>query len=154
MQQAEIFTTDSGFDRFFKTIHNAGCDKLSPILGQTGTDIVLTAPDLVYLLAKLVTDRDVPSGRKLDLLGTLLYLVSPFDLFPDKWKLLGKIDDAYVTITGVAKVLNRVDMDILERYWLGNPKVLTTTRSVLNFFDEKFGSGFLRKFMQNAGKTA
>jgi len=153
MQQAEIFSTDSGFDRFFKTLHNAGCDKLSPILGETGTDIVLTAPDLVYLLSKLVADRDVPSGRKLDLLGTLLYLVSPFDLFPDKWKLLGRIDDAYVTLTSVAKVLNRVDMDILMRYWLGNPKLLTTTRDVLNYFDKKFGSGFIRKVVQNAAKT-
>ena len=153
MQQAEIFSTDSGFDRFFKTLHNAGCDKLSPILGETGTDIVLTAPDLVYLLSKLVADRDVPSGRKLDLLGTLLYLVSPFDLFPDKWKLLGRIDDAYVTLTSVAKVLNRVDMDILMRYWLGNPKLLTTTRDVLNYFDKKFGSGFIRKIVQNAAKT-
>ena len=153
MQQAEIFSTDSGFDRFFKTLHNAGCDKLSPILGETGTDIVLTAPDLVYLLSKLVADRDVPSGRKLDLLGTLLYLVSPFDLFPDKWKLLGRIDDAYVTLTSVAKVLNRVDMDILMRYWLGNPKLLTTTRDVLNYFDKKFGSGFIRKIVENAAKT-
>ena len=153
MQQAEIFSTDSGFDRFFKTLHNAGCDKLSPILGETGTDIVLTVPDLVYLLSKLVADRDVPSGRKLDLLGTLLYVMSPFDLFPDKWKLLGRIDDAYVTLTSVAKVLNRVDMDILMRYWLGNPKLLTTTRDVLNYFDKKFGSGFIRKVVQNAAKT-
>ena len=153
MQQAEIFSTDSGFDRFFKTLHNAGCDKLSPILGETGTDIVLTVPDLVYLLSKLVADRDVPSGRKLDLLGTLLYVMSPFDLFPDKWKLLGRIDDAYVTLTSVAKVLNRVDMDILMRYWLGNPKLLTTTRDVLNYFDKKFGSGFIRKVVQNAAKS-
>ena len=149
MQQAEIFTNDSGFDRFFKTIHNTGCEKLSPIIGEFGTDVVLTAPDLVYLLAKLITDRDVPSGRKLDLLGTLLYVASPFDLFPDKWKLLGKLDDAYVTVSSIAKVLNRVDMDILERYWLGNPKVLTTTRSVLNYFDRKFGSGFINQFMKN-----
>ena len=153
MQQAEIFTTDSGYDRFFKTLHNAGCDKLSPVLGETGTDAVLLVPDMVYLLSKLVADSEVPSGRKLDLLGTLLYVLSPFDLFPDKWKLLGKIDDAYVTLTSVAKVLNRVDMDILMRYWLGNPKVLTTTREVLNFLDQKFGSGFIRKVVQNAAKA-
>ena len=153
MQQAEIFTTDSGYDRFFKTLHNAGCDKLSPVLGETGTAAVLLVPDMVYLLSKLVADSEVPSGRKLDLLGTLLYVLSPFDLFPDKWKLLGKIDDAYVTLTSVAKVLNRVDMDILMRYWLGNPKVLTTTREVLNFLDQKFGSGFIRKVVQNAAKA-
>ena len=153
MQQAEIFTNDSGFDRFFKTIHNTGCEKLSPVIGELGTDIVLTAPDMVYLLTKLMTDKEVPSGRKLDLIGNLLYVLSPFDLFPDKWKLLGKLDDAYVTLTSVAKVLNRVDMDILERYWLGNPKLLTTTRGLLNFFDEKFGSGLLRKIMENAAKA-
>ena len=122
MQQAEIFTNDSGFDRFFKTIHNVGCEKLSPVIGELGTDIVLTAPDMVYLLTKLMTDKEVPSGRKLDLIGNLLYVLSPFDLFPDKWKLLGKLDDAYVTVSSLAKVLNRVDMDILMRYWLGNPR--------------------------------
>ncbi len=153
MQKAEFFTSDSGYDRFFKTIHNTGCDKLSPIIGETGTDIVLTVPDLFYLLTKLMTDSDVPSGRKLDLLGNLLYVLSPFDLFPDKWKLLGRIDDAYVTLTSVAKVVNRVDMDILMRYWLGNPRVLTTTRDVLNFFDEKLGSGLIRKVMKNASRA-
>ena len=153
MQQAEIFTTDSGYDRFFKNLHNAGCDKLGPIIGATGTDIVLTVPDLFYLLSKLMMDQDVPSGRKLDLAGNLLYVLSPFDLFPDKWKLLGKLDDAYVTVSSLAKVLNRVDMDILMRYWLGNPKVLTTTRSMLDFVDEKFGSGLLRKLMKNASKA-
>ena len=151
MQRAEIFTNDSGFDRFFKTIHNTGCDKLSPIVGETLTDLVLVTPDLAYLLAKLVTDREVPSGRKLDLLGTLLYVVSPFDLIPDKWKLLGRIDDIYMSVTSVAKTLNRVDMDILMRYWLGNPKVLTTTRSVLNYFDQKFGSGLMKQIRKNAG---
>ncbi len=153
MQKAEFFTSDSGYDRFFKTIHNTGCDKLSPIIGETGTDIVLTVPDLFYLLTKLMTDSDVPSGRKLDLLGNLLYVLSPFDLFPDKWKLLGRIDDAYVTLTSVAKVVNRVDMDILMRYWLGNPRVLTTTRDVLNFFDEKLGSGLIRKVVKNASRA-
>jgi uncharacterized membrane protein YkvA (DUF1232 family) len=153
MQQAEIFTTDSGYDRFFKNLHNAGCDKLGPIIGATGTDIVLTVPDLFYLLSKLMTDQDVPSGRKLDLVGNLLYVLSPFDLFPDKWKLLGRLDDTYVTLSSVAKVLNRVDMDILERYWLGNPKVLTTTRSVLDWFDQKFGSGLIQQIVKKASKA-
>lgn len=153
MQQAEIFTTDSGYDRFFKTIHNAGCDKLSPIIGETGTDLALFAPDMLYLLTKLMTDSDVPSGRKLDLLGNLLYVLSPFDLFPDKWKLLGRLDDAYVTISSVAKVVNRVDMDILMRYWLGNPKVLTGARSVLNYFDEKLGSGLINQILKKATKA-
>ena len=153
MQQAEIFTTDSAYDRFFKTLHNAGCDKLSPIIGETGTDLALLAPDMLYLLTKLMTDSDVPSGRKLDLIGNLLYVLSPFDLFPDKWKLLGKIDDAYVTVTSVAKVVNRVDMDVLMRYWLGNPKVLTGTRSVLNFFDQKFGSGLINQIMKKASRA-
>ena len=153
MQQAEIFSTDSGFDRFFKNLHNAGCDKLSPVIGETGTDLALLAPDMLYLLTKLMTDSDVPSGRKLDLIGNLLYVISPFDLFPDKWKLLGRIDDAYVTVTSVAKVLNRVDMDILERYWLGNPKVLTSTRGLLNWFDEKLGSGLLKQIVKKAGKA-
>ena len=108
---------------------------------------------MLYLLTKLMTDSDVPSGRKLDLIGNLLYVLSPFDLFPDKWKLLGKIDDAYVTVTSVAKVVNRVDMDVLMRYWLGNPKVLTGTRSVLNFFDQKFGSGLINQIMKKASKA-
>ena len=58
-----------------------------------------------------------------------------------------------MTVSSLAKVLNRVDMDILMRYWLGNPKVLTTTRSMLDFVDEKFGSGLIRKLVKNANKA-
>ena len=75
----------------------------------------------------------------------LLYVLSPLDLVPDSFPLLGKIDDAYAILVSVAKLLRSTDRDIILRHWLGDPETIDTVRAWLNYFDEKFGSGLMKK---------
>lgn len=87
----------------------------------------------------------MPSSRKLDLGFALLYVLSPLDLVPDSFPLLGKIDDAYAILVSVAKLLRSTDRNIILRHWLGDPETIDTVRAWLNYFDEKLGSGLMKK---------
>ena len=59
--------------------------------------------------------------------------------------LLGKIDDAYAILVSVAKLLRSTDRNIILRHWLGDPETIDTVRAWLNYFDEKLGSGLMKK---------
>ena len=45
----------------------------------------------------------------------------------------------------VAKLLRSTDRNIILRHWLGDPETIDTVRAWLNYFDEKFGSGLMKK---------
>ena len=98
-------------------------------------------------ICKLMLDPDVPSSRKLDLGLALLYVLSPLDLVPDSVPLLGKLDDAYAIAVSVAKLLRGTERDVILRHWLGEPETIDSVRAWLDYFDNKLGSGLMKKVM-------
>ena len=61
--------------------------------------------------------------------------------------LLGKIDDTYAILVSVAKLLRSTDRNIILRHWLGEPETIDSARAWLDYFDNKFGSGLMKKVM-------
>ena len=133
------YMDDNAFDRFYKRARYQANSFVAGKLGSKAADYLTTLPDFAYLICKLMLDPDVPSSRKLDLGFALLYVLSPLDLVPDAFPLLGKNDDAYAILVSVAKLLRSTD-----RY-IGDPETIDTVRAWLNYFDEKFGSGLMKK---------
>ena len=88
-----------------------------------------------------------PTSRKLDLGLALLYVLSPLDLVPDSVPLLGKLDDAYAIAVSVAKLLRGTGRDVILRHWLGEPETIDSVRAWLDYFDNKLGSGLMKKVM-------
>ena len=129
------YRDDNAFDRFYKRARYQANSFVAGKLGSKAADYLTTLPDFAYLICKLMLDPDVPSSRKLDLGFALLYVLSPLDLVPDSFPLLGKIDDAYAILVSVAKLLRSTD----------RPETIDTVRAWLNYFDEKFGSGLMKK---------
>jgi uncharacterized membrane protein YkvA (DUF1232 family) len=77
-------------------------------------------PDLVRLLARLVSDPRLPRPAKIVLAAAALYLASPFDLIPDFIPIVGYLDDVLVAAVILDGVLNYVDRRLLLRYWPGS----------------------------------
>ena len=115
------YMDDNAFDRFYKRARYQANSFVAGKLGSKAADYLTTLPDFAYLICKLMLDPDVPSSRKLDLGFALLYVLSPLDLEPASIPLLGK------------------------RHWLGDPETIDTVRAWLNYFDEKLGSGLMKK---------
>ena len=109
------YMDDNAFDRFYKRARYQANSFVAGKLGSKAADYLTTLPDFAYLICKLMLDPDVPSSRKLDLGFALLYVLSPLDLVPDSFPLLG------------------------------DPETIDTVRAWLNYFDEKLGSGLMKK---------
>ena len=127
------YMDDNAFDRFYKRARYQANSFVAGKLGSKAADYLTTLPDFAYLICKL------------DLGFALLYVLSPLDLVPDSFPLLGKIDDAYAILVSVAKLLRSTDRNIILRHWLGDPETIDTVRAWLNYFDEKLGSGLMKK---------
>jgi uncharacterized membrane protein YkvA (DUF1232 family)/membrane-associated phospholipid phosphatase len=76
-------------------------------------------PDLLRLVGRLATDRDLPIGvrGRLVLLGG--YLAMPFDLVPDFVPVLGYADDAIIVAWTLRSVARQAGMPTLRRHWPG-----------------------------------
>ena len=76
-------------------------------------------PNLLRLIAKLVTDPTLPRAAKIALAAAMVYLASPLDLVPDFIPLLGYLDDLMLAAVLVDGLLNYVDRALVLKYWPG-----------------------------------
>jgi uncharacterized membrane protein YkvA (DUF1232 family) len=81
-------------------------------------------PNLIRLIAKLVTDPMLPRAAKVALAAAMVYLASPIDLVPDFIPLLGYLDDVLLAAVLVDGLLNYVDRALILKYWPGTPDSL------------------------------
>ena len=76
-------------------------------------------PDLLRLLRRLTTNRDLPTGIRVRVGLLLAYLAFPIDLVPDFIPILGYLDDAILVVLVLRSVCRRVSMEELRDAWPG-----------------------------------
>ena len=76
-------------------------------------------PDLLRLLRRLTTNRDLPTGVRVRVGLLLAYLAFPIDLVPDFIPILGYADDAILVVLVLRSVCRRVSMEELRNAWPG-----------------------------------
>ena len=75
-------------------------------------------PGLVF---RLMLDRRVPLRLKLIIPAAVLYLISPIDLLPDLFPVLGHTDDLIVIILALASFLLMTPRSVLQEHLTGRP---------------------------------
>lgn len=78
-------------------------------------------PDVIRLLKRLATDRELPRGVRVRLVLLFVYLAFPLDLIPDFIPVLGYADDAIIVAAVLRSVVRRVGTDPLQQHWPGSP---------------------------------
>ena len=131
-------------DRLYLRGRAAVAYKLEPHIGKRVMDVAALPADTLYMVSKILADREVPAGRKLDFVLSIGYLFLPFDLIPDKWKVIGFLDDTLAVVSSVGKVLRTTERERLLEYWQGDPAMLDGARNLAIKIDEKIGSGMLK----------
>lgn len=76
-------------------------------------------PDLLRLLRRMMTNRDLPTGVRVRVGLLFLYLAIPIDLVPDFIPILGYADDAIIVVLVLRNVCRRVSLDELRTAWPG-----------------------------------
>lgn len=90
---------------------NEFLEKISSVAKRAGSKFVYAALILYYtLLSPNVSKRD-----KALIIGALGYMISPFDVIPDAYPIVGLSDDMAVLIFVLRKVWTNVDPDIQQK---------------------------------------
>ncbi|HVE35750.1 MAG TPA: DUF1232 domain-containing protein [Gemmatimonadaceae bacterium] len=81
-------------------------------------------PQYVRLLGGLITDPRVALVDKLFVFGAIAYIVMPIDLIPDFIPFFGEIDDVYLLVLALQRLISNAGRPVLLAHWSGEPSDL------------------------------
>ena len=76
-------------------------------------------PAYLKLLGGLITDRRVSAVDKLLVAGAIAYIVMPLDIIPDFIPFFGEVDDVFVLILALQRLVANAGRPVLMAHWSG-----------------------------------
>ena len=76
-------------------------------------------PHYLKLLFGLLRDSRVSVVDKLLVAGAIAYVVSPIDLIPDFIPFLGEVDDIFLVLTALQRLISNAGRSVLLDHWAG-----------------------------------
>jgi uncharacterized membrane protein YkvA (DUF1232 family) len=100
-----------------------------PSRPRTGAKRTLTAtmrelPNYLRLLWGLMTDRRVQQVDKLLVAGAIAYIIMPLDWIPDFIPFFGEIDDVFLLVMSLQRLVQSAGRHVLLDHWVGDPEAL------------------------------
>lgn len=91
-------------------------------------------PSYVRLFVGLISDKRIAIIDKLLVAGAVAYILSPLDLIPDFVPFLGQVDDIYLLMLAVQRLLSNAGKKVLADHWTGpmGELSLVNVRNVLS----------------------
>lgn len=89
-------------------------------------DVIRQLPNYVRLLFGLLTDRRVATVDKLLVGAAVAYILAPVDLIPDFIPFLGEVDDVFLLVTALQRLIANAGRTVLLQYWVGDPRELSS----------------------------
>lgn len=78
-------------------------------------------PNFLRLLGGLLTDRRVSNTDKLLVAGAIGYILLPIDLVPDFIPFLGEVDDLFLLVLALQRLIANAGRAVIEDHWMGEP---------------------------------
>ncbi|MFN9794806.1 MAG: YkvA family protein [Gemmatimonas sp.] len=86
--------------------------------------VVRQIPSYLRLLVGLVGDRRVSRLDRVFVVAALAYIVSPLDFIPDLIPFLGQVDDVFLLMTALQRMVENAGRGVLRDHWRGAPDEL------------------------------
>jgi len=83
-------------------------------------------PNFLRLLGGLITDMRVSTTDKLLVAGAVAYILLPMDFIPDFIPFLGEVDDIFVLVLALQRLIANAGRAVLLDHWMGDPKQLSS----------------------------
>jgi len=116
-------------------------------------EYLLLAPDLFYLLIKLMQDPEVPRSKKVKVGAVIAYFITPFDFLPEALLgLIAYVDDVALTAYVLNDFFNEMNPDIIKDNWPGEKKLLNVIQKILEDSDKFINKNIvnrLKKLIDN-----
>lgn len=82
-------------------------------------------PNFLRLLYGLITDKRVNAVDKLVVAGAIAYILLPVDVIPDFVPFLGEVDDVFLLILALQRLISNAGRSVVQSYWPGDPADLS-----------------------------
>lgn len=101
-------------------------DRGSPRTGakKTVMGYIGELPRFLRLLWGLITDPRVAVLDKLLVAGAIAYIVAPVDFIPDFIPFLGEVDDVYLLVLSLRRLMENAGRAVMLSHWTGDPAEL------------------------------
>ena len=76
-------------------------------------------PAYVRLLGGLISDKRVATTDKLLVAGAIAYIVMPLDIIPDFIPFLGEVDDVFILVLALQRLVSNAGRNVLAAHWTG-----------------------------------
>ena len=76
-------------------------------------------PAYMRLLGGLLMDRRVATMDKLLVAGAMAYIAMPIDLIPDFIPFLGEVDDVFILVMALQRLISNAGRNVLAAHWTG-----------------------------------
>lgn len=101
-----------------------------PAAPRTGTKrtvmgTISELPNFLRLLYGLITDKRVNAVDKLVVAGAIAYILLPVDVIPDFIPFLGEVDDVFLLILALQRLISNAGRAVVQAYWAGDPDELS-----------------------------
>ena len=87
---------------------------------RTVMDVVMQLPNYLRLLFGLLTDRRVEALDKMLVMGAIAYILSPLDLIPDFVPFFGQVDDAFLLLASIERLIGNAGRKVVLSHWRGD----------------------------------
>jgi uncharacterized membrane protein YkvA (DUF1232 family) len=77
-------------------------------------------PNFMRLLGGLLTDRRVSNTDKLLVAGAIGYVLLPMDIVPDFIPFIGEIDDLFLLVLALQRLIANAGKAVIEDHWMGD----------------------------------
>lgn len=86
---------------------------------RTVANVIRQIPNYLRLLGGLLTDRRVAPIDKLLVGAAVAYILMPLDLIPDFIPFLGEVDDVFLLVTALQRLIGNAGRKVVTQYWQG-----------------------------------
>jgi uncharacterized membrane protein YkvA (DUF1232 family) len=83
-------------------------------------------PNFLRMLYGLLTDSRVATTDKLLVGGAILYVLMPLDLIPDFIPFIGEVDDIFVVVLALQRLISHAGRSVVRDHWMGDPEELSS----------------------------
>lgn len=81
-------------------------------------------PNFLRLLGGLLADVRVALTDKLLVAGAVAYILLPLDFIPDFIPFLGEVDDVFLLVIALQRLIANAGNRVVLDHWMGDPKQL------------------------------
>ena len=86
---------------------------------RTVSSVIRQIPNYLRLLGGLLTDRRVAPIDKLLVGAAIAYILMPLDFIPDFIPFLGEVDDVFLLVTALQRLIGNAGKKVVMQYWKG-----------------------------------